>query len=180
MEPSWAVLGTSWAVLGPSGAVLGPSWGPLGPSWGGLRGLLGRLGASESRINEKTKNIGKPMTIKDVGLSGCPWEASQRPLGASWVPLRQFQTHCGPPETPGGRLEGILGPSGAAGTAVQGVSRGVWRGSKGAPGPGSRICGRGPGPGAPGPGPPLCVCVCVYIYICVKHPGVEPQERGNL
>ena len=52
MGPSRAVLGASWAVLEPSWAVLGP-W----PSWGSLGGLLGRLGASETRKGENPNNI---------------------------------------------------------------------------------------------------------------------------
>ena len=69
--------------------------GPFGPSWGDLGGLLGRLGASESRKGENAKNfktIGKSMICASLGPLGGPvaWavlEASWEPLGAIWARL---------------------------------------------------------------------------------------------
>ena len=50
------LLGRLVAVLGRLGALWGASWAVLG----GLGSLLGRLGASESRKDEKDKNLEKP------------------------------------------------------------------------------------------------------------------------
>ena len=64
-----------------------PAQRPLRPSWSALGGLLGVLGASESRKGENAKNFGKLMKINGFGLPGPSSEASWRLLGASWRPL---------------------------------------------------------------------------------------------
>ena len=68
-----------------------PAQRPLRPSWSALGGLLGVLGASESRKGENAKHIEKHMKINDFGFLGPSWEASWMPswavLGASWAVL---------------------------------------------------------------------------------------------
>eukprot|EP00959_Pyramimonas_sp_CCMP1952_P461936 9482408-Pyramimonas_sp.AAC.1 len=73
LGPSWAALGASWASLGPSGTASGRPWALLELFGSGLGGLLGRLGASDSRRDQKAN---PPRLLKKsmFGLLGPSWE----------------------------------------------------------------------------------------------------------